>query len=162
MSSEKIKMKYQAYLPQITATSWRNLKSKELETPAGLVKKEPCCKNRRTQRTLGRASLLVCSKTKSLNPPIFFFFAIKFWQKWIISFLHCKFKKDLYLGTFWAQTWLRAFVYIRFIHVWIHPLVFLYSQFTRRLLTSVNFAFFCFLCHVHPVFVDPLSAIHCS
>jgi len=41
MSNEKIKMKYQAYLPQITATSQRKLKSKELEIPAGLTKKEP-------------------------------------------------------------------------------------------------------------------------
>ena len=60
MSNEKIKMKYQAYLPQITATSRRNLKWKELKIPEGLAEKEPCCQNRRTQRTLGRASFLLC------------------------------------------------------------------------------------------------------
>ena len=43
MSNEKIKMIYQAYLPQITATSRRNLKSKEHEICEGLAKKEPCC-----------------------------------------------------------------------------------------------------------------------
>ena len=64
MSNEKIKMKYQAYLPQITATSRRKLKSKELEIPAGLTKKEPCCQNRTAQRTLGRASFLLWEVTK--------------------------------------------------------------------------------------------------
>ena len=43
MNNEKIKIKYRAYLPQIAATFWRKLNSKELEIRTGLTKKEPCC-----------------------------------------------------------------------------------------------------------------------